>query len=114
MLPQASGFHFLFSAIRSGVLLFNATARSQITVLLVSIFLIESFVQPLLHASDVFSAGANREQARRDFNALQNQVSVQMVEAMKTGFGGRDPMLPRFGPSSTSHVNRNDYPVPVR
>jgi hypothetical protein len=73
--------------------LFNAKARSQITVLLVTVFLIESLVQPLLHASDVFSAGSNREQTRRDFNALQHQVSVQMVEAMKTGFGGRDPML---------------------
>ncbi|MBN8541439.1 MAG: hypothetical protein J0L82_13690 [Deltaproteobacteria bacterium] len=84
--------------------MFKAKARFQVTILVISIFLIESLVQPLLalessafgqraSAAEIFSARQTVEQSRNDFKALQNQVSLQMIEAMKTGFGGRDPML---------------------
>lgn len=75
-----------------GVFLFTARARAHVTFLIVTVFLIESLVQPVL-ASKVSSVSQIADQSQQDFKALQGQVSREMVEAMQTGFGGRDPML---------------------
>lgn len=76
--------------------------RYHLTISLVSVFLIESFVQPVmaLNQTPIGQLAASTSLAKsqavsdpNDLKTLQADVSRQMVEAMSTGFGGRDPML---------------------
>ncbi len=77
-----------------------AKARFHFTVFIVTIFMLESLVQPVLALKfsaigQIANASATApvEASQQDFKSLQSSVSRQMIEAMKTGFNGRDPAL---------------------
>ncbi len=70
-----------------------------------TIFLVESVAQPVMSMqsstggritiapSHVQNATTVPDEAKADFRKLQTETNRQVIEAMKTGFGGRDPAM---------------------
>ncbi len=87
----------------SGVILFKVRTRSRLLLPLAVIFLIESLAQPVMSMQSatggrITSAPAQNTAAdlaasKEDFRRLQLETNRQMIEAMQTGFGGRDPAM---------------------
>lgn len=88
--------------------MFKVQSRAPLMLLLTVVFLIETLAQPVL-ALEAATGGrlnlpaaptsadhsvAQKSDAKMsDAKHLQSQVNVQMIEALKTGFGGRDPAI---------------------
>lgn len=78
----------------------KSQARSQLVLFIAAVFLLETLAQPVMalqsstngHFTTSF-ASQNTPDAKNDGRALQNGMNRQMIEAMKTGFGGRDPAM---------------------